>query len=166
MANIMEKIKGLVNNAQAFIPAHYRIKLTKVSAPHSYDNEYGEGHYDLWAGDPKLEGTRFEHWSPTWKKIVQKYELVSGEKINPETIPEDVWTEIQTPPEREKRCGNITWALDPVLVSSKDPFQVNGLTIDPAVDMLCMAGDEDGPNLEWGCWPVKREIFADTYESL
>ena len=163
---MMDKIAIQLNNAQAYISRHYTLKLMKVSAPHSYDNEYGEGHYDLSAGEPKLEGTRGEHWSPQWAKIVKKYLLENGESINPETVPENTWITIQTNPDKEIRKGNsLTWAIPADLISDQ-PFKVGKLTIDPAVDMLCMGGDENSPNLEWGVWPVKKDIFADTYEVL
>ena len=154
-----------VAQAKAFIPAHYSIRLMKVSAPHAYDNEYGEGHYELNAGDAKLEGTRGEHWSPAWKKIVAKYLLADGSAINPDDLACDAWIDIQTNPDREVRKNSITWAIPAELVSDV-PFKVGDLIIDPAVDMLCMGGDETGPNLDWGCWPVKKDIFADTYETL
>ena len=79
---------------------------------------------------------------------------------------DNVWITIQTNPDREIRKGNsLTWAIPADLISDH-PFQVGELTIDPAVDMLCMGGDENSPTLEWGVWPVKKDIFADTYELL
>ena len=167
MANTIttQALATAVTQAQAFIPQHYFIKLRKVSAPHSYDNEYGEGHYELQAGDAKLEGTRGEHWSPAWKKIVQKYLLADGSTVAPEDVPCDVWVDIQTHPDREVRRKSITWMLPAELVSEA-PFEIGGLTIDPAVDVLCMGGDENAPNLDWGCWPVKKDIFKETYELL
>lgn len=163
---MMNTIATNLNNAQAYISRHYTLKLMKVSAPHAYDNEYGEGHYELSAGDPKLEGTRGEHWSPKWPKIIKKYLLESGESINPEALPEDIWITIQTNPDREIRRGNsLTWAIDAALIASQ-PFQIGELTFDPALDMICMGGDENAPTLDWGVWPVKKEIFADTYEKL
>ena len=150
---------------KAFMPSHYMLKVMKVSEPHSYDNEYGEGHYNLQAGDAKLEGTRGEHWSPAWKKIVGKYLLANGEVIDPENLPSGTWIDIQTNPDAGERRKSVTWAMDASLVS-EEPFEVKGLIIDPAVDVLCMGGDENEPTLEWGVWPVKKEIFADTYEVL
>ena len=163
---ILDKIQKLIeeNNAQAYIPAHYTIKVTKVADFQVYDNEYGEGHYEIIPGQPKLEGTRGEHWSPSWGMIVKKFEMSpSGEQIDPERIPKDEWVEIQTPIDRKKRSKNITWVIDPLLVS-KDIFKVFGNKVDPGLDLLCMGGDEKNPSLEWGCWPKKRTIFADTYE--
>ena len=151
--------------AQAFIPAHYPLHLMKVSAPNAYDNEYGEGHYELNAGDAKLEGTRGEHWSPAWKNIVAKYLLEDGSAINPDELPYDEWILIQTNPDREERKKNIIWMIPAELVS-EETFMVGKLVIDPKVDVLCMGGDETGPNLDWGAWPVKKDIFANTYENL
>lgn len=167
MADIMKKIMQLVNSGaiSAYIPAFYQLRLIKVGEAQEYDNEYGEGHYKLSPGDPKLEGTRGEHWSPEWKKILKKYQMPNGAGIDSEKIPVDQWITIQTHPEREKRRGSITWAVDASLVST-EPFKVGKLTIDPAVDMLCMGGDEIHPNPEGGCWPVKKDIFQDTYEPL
>ena len=54
----------------------------------------------------------------------------------------------------------------PAELVSDVPFTVGRLVIDPKVDVLCMGGDESGPNLDWGAWPVKRDIFFDTYECL
>lgn len=162
---MMNTITAKVNQAKAFIPQHYFLKVMKVSAPHSYDNEYGEGHYDLNAGDAKLEGTRGEHWSPAWKKIVSKYLLADESAINPDELPCDEWISIQTHPDRDVRKKSITWMI-PAEDISTTPFEVSGLIINPAVDVLCMGGDETGPNLDWGCWPVKKDIFGDTYEAL
>lgn len=160
------KVKDInVALATAFIPAHYFIRLMKVSVPHAYDNEYGEGHYELNAGDAKLEGTRGEHWSPAWKEIVAKYLHEDGTAIKPEEVPCDVWILIQTNPDREERKKNVTWMMPAELVSDL-PFKVDGLVIDPKVDVLCMGGDESGPALDWGAWPVKKDIFADIYERL
>lgn len=164
MAKTIELAK-IAAQAKAYFPAHYFLKVLKVSQPHSYDNEYGEGHYDLEAGKAKLEGTRGEHWSPEWKKIIAKYLLADGSTINPEDLPYDEWVSIQTNPDEEERRKNITWMVDASIISDQ-PFVVNGLVINPAVDVLCMSGDETAPNLDWGCWPVKKDIFADTYESF
>ena len=159
-------IRANLSKATPYISRHYIIELMKVSCPHIYDNEYGEGHYELAVGDPKLQGTRGEHWSPKWPKIVKKYLLENGDSIDPEAIPEDVWVKIQTNPDREiRRKNSLTWAIPAELVSEQ-PFEIDGLIIDPAVDMICMGGDENAPTLEWGVWPVKKDIFADTYELL
>lgn len=164
MANIsVRDLKAL--EAKAFIPKHYKLKVIKTSVPCSYDNEYGEGHYDLQPGDPKLEGTRGEHWSPKWEKISKKYLFLNGEKVTPEGCPYDQYVDIQTHPDIAERRKSVIWAVDSSLIS-REPFEINGLLINPAVDMLCMGGDENEPNLDWGAWPVKREIFADTYELL
>lgn len=161
----MKNIASLSVQAKGFIPKHYFLKVMKVSAEHSYDNEYGEGHYDLSAGDAKLEGTRGEHWSPAWKKIVSKYLLENGNTIDPDALPFDTWVTIQTNPDREIRKKNIVWML-PADAVSAEPFTLCGLNFDPAVDVVCMGGDESGPNLDWGCWPIKKVIFEDTYEAL
>ena len=165
MANIsIEKIKELVNKeGKAYIPAHYKLKLMKVQAPETYSNEYGEGDYELSAGDPKLEGTRGEHWSPKWKQIVSKYQTINGGTIIPEELPAGIYVDIMTPVERTDREGSVTWAMDATYVSDK-PFEVRELTIDPAVDMLCCSDNGGKPDLTWGCWPVKKEIFVNTYE--
>lgn len=162
---MMNKIAANLGQARAYIPQHYCLKVMKVSGAHSYDNEYGEGHYDLSAGDPKLEGTRGEHWSPAWKKIVAKYLCENGDAINPEELPYDTWVVIQTNPNRSVREKSITWMI-PAEEVSEVPFEAEGLFINPEVDVLCIGGDENGPNLDWGCWPVKKEIFVDTYEEL
>lgn len=157
------ELETIATQATPFFPSHYALKILKVSVPHSYDNEYGEGHYDLKPGEAKLEGTRGEHWSPVWKKIIAKYLLADGTTINPDDLPSDEWVPIQTNPDENERRKNITWMIDASLISDQ-PFEVNGLIIDPTVDVLCMGGDETAPNLDWGCWPVKKDIFADTYE--
>ena len=56
---ILEKIEALVNggHAKAYVPKHYTLRLKKVSAPYSYDNEYGETHYDLPTGGAIIKGT-------------------------------------------------------------------------------------------------------------
>lgn len=166
MANdIMNRIQENIGEAKAYIPAHYFIKLLKVAKAEAYDNEYGEGHYELEKGEPKLEGTRGEHWSPKWPKITKKYLLSDGSPMDPEKLPEGEYISIQTNPDREERKKSVTWVIDPALISIR-PFQVGDLTIDPLRDMLCMGGDEKAPTTEWGVWPVKKEIFADTYELL
>ena len=164
MAEIMKKIEELmVNRGRAYIPSHYHLKLMKVAIPEKYENEFGEGEYMLVPGDPKLEGTRGEHWSPIWLKISKKYRLANGQPIGPDSIPFGVWIDIMTPESRIERENSVTWAIDAELVTDI-PFKIGELTINPAVDMLC-CGDENGkPNLEWGCWPVKKIIFVDTYE--
>lgn len=154
-----------VEKAKLYIPSWYFIRLFKVSTAHEYDNEYGEGHYELSSGAPKLEGTRGEHWSPEWRKIVAKYLLEDGSTIIPEELPYDEYVSIQTNPDREVRKKNMVWAIPAELIS-EEKFMIGGLVIDPELDMLCMGGDETGPNLDWGAWPVKKDIFADTYEEL
>lgn len=161
----MKDIMAMAQQAKPCIPAHYELSLKKVGAPFSYDNEYGEGHYELSIGDPILEGTRKEHWSPTWPKIVKKYLTLDGEKVEPEQLPFDVWVRVQTHPDREVRKNALVWAL-PAKAVSEQPFTVGELAFDPNVDMVCIGGDETGPNFEWGVWPVKAEIFEDTYEAL
>ena len=164
MAKITVKdIKAL--EARAFMPSHYTLKVLKTSVPCSYDNEYEEGHYDLQPGDAKLEGTRGEHWSLNWENISKRYLFLDGKPVNPEECPYDQYVDIQTHPDHDERRKSVIWVVDASLVS-REPFEINGLVIDPAVDMLCMGGDENEPNLDWGVWPVKREIFADTYELL
>ena len=59
----------------------------------------------------------------------------------------------------------INFEIDANKISTK-PFKVDGLTIDPMQDVLCIGGTEDAPNTAWGIWPVKKEIFANTYEPL
>ena len=163
----MEKIREMVEGgkAKAFMPSHYNLKLMKVAEAHDYANEFGEGEYHLEAGEPKLEGTRGEHWSPEWKKILKKYLMEDGTSIVPDALPAGVYVTIQTNPDPAERRKSVTWAMDAYVISEQ-PFVVGKLTIDPNVDMLCMGGDEQGPNLEWGCWPVKKVIFQDTYEPL
>lgn len=165
MAKIVPKSEIPVGGMKAFMPSLYSLKLKKVGKPESYDNEYGEGHYELNCGDPKLEGTCGEHWSPKWEKICKKYLLLNGEPIIPEKLPEGEWTVIKTNPDPAERRKNITWAVDAVIVSD-DKFEIDGLTFDPAVDILCMGGNETAPNPEWGCWQVKKSIFVNTYETL
>ena len=161
---IMDRIAEKLETAVAYMPAHYNIMLMKVSKPFSYSNEYGEGSYDLQPGDPILEGTRGEHWSPSWKKICKKYLRMDGSNIDPESLPSDTWIIIQTNPDQSERRKSITWAIDPKEISD-EIFEVEGgLMINPEIDMLCMGGDEEAPTLEWGCWPVKVNIFIDTYE--
>ena len=167
MANVMDIITEKIRKGElkVFIPSHYTLKLFKVTEPTSYDNEYGEGHYDLVPGDPILEGTKGEHWSPKWIKIVKKYLLESGLPIDSNSFPSGKWVIIQTNPDKTERRKNVTWAIDANKISTK-PFKVDGLTIDPMQDVLCIGGTEDAPNAAWGIWPVKKEIFADTYEPL
>ena len=165
MANIeMNRIEELVNaQGKAFIPSHYQLKVIKVSEPEQYSNEYGEGNYNLNAGDAKLEGTRGEHWSPVWKKIVSKYQTLDGNTIVPDELPSGQYVDIMTPVERSVREKSVIWAIDAALVAD-DSFAVGDLTIDPAVDMLCCSDNNGAPDFTWGCWPVKKEIFEDTYE--
>ena len=59
----------------------------------------------------------------------------------------------------------VIWAVDSSLIS-REKFEINGLVIDPAVDMLCIGSDEMKPNLDRGAWTVTREVFADTYVLL
>ena len=152
-------------NVKSYRPSHYLLKVLKTSTAIEYDNEFGEGHYNLEAGDPILEGTRMEHWSPVWDKITKKYLYCNGDTIDPEELPFDRWVWIQTSPDEGERSKNITWAMNPHLISD-EPFEINGLVIDPSVDMLCMGGDANSPTTEWGFWPVKVDIFKDTYELL
>lgn len=160
----MEDIRESVEmKAKPFIPKHYSIKVQKVSLPTSYDNEFGEGHYDLDPASPVLEGTRGEHWSPEWRKIVSKYLMEDGSTIIPEKLPFDTWVSIQTNPDIEVRKKSITWMVPPLFVA-RSSFKINGLIIDPSKDFLCCGGDETAPNLDWGCWPVKIGVFSDTYE--
>lgn len=163
----MEKIRKMVEEGmvRAYMPSHYCLRLMKVAEVHDYTNEFGEGEYHLNPGDPKLEGTRGEHWSPAWKKILSKYLLEDGSSIVPENLPGGTYITIQTNPDPSERRKSVTWAMDARLISDQ-PFVVGELTIDPNVDMLCMGGDEQAPNLEWGCWPVKKVIFQDTYETI
>lgn len=162
---IEEIRKAFEMKAKPFIPKHYFLKLMKVSLPTSYDNEYGECHYDLEFGSPVLEGTRKEHWSPRWEQIVSKYLLEDGSTIIPEDLPFDTWVSIQTNPDIEVRKKSVTWMVPPLFVA-KSSFEINGLIINPSMDLLCCGGDETAPNLDWGCWPVKIEVFSDTYAPL
>ena len=170
---ILEKIEALVKGgyAKAYVPKHYALRLKKVSAPYSYDNEYGETHYDLPTGGAIIKGTRGEHWSPHWTYIIKKYLLADGSVIVPEALPVDVWIDIQTKPEAHERRKNVTWMIDPIVISST-PFKIGNLTIVPDVDMLCMNGDDKSPTTKWGFWPVKKHIawgndnIPATYEAL
>ena len=160
---IIEKINNNIKETKAYYPRHYQLKLWKTPAAESYDNELGEGHYDLSEGDPKLEGIIGEHWSPSWEKIVKKYQFTDGSTITPETVPSGKWISIQTPiDEKSRRASGITWAMPAYIISDK-PFKVNGLTIDPNTAMLCMADDGSLPNPKWGCWPVNKQVFFNTY---
>ncbi len=164
MAKITSK-EAKTLGARAFIPRHYTLKVLKTSVPCSYENEYGEGHYDLQPGDPKLEGTRGEHWSINWENISKRYLFLDGKPVTPEGCPYDQYVDIQTHPDPDERRKSVTWAVDSSLIS-REPFEIDGVVIEPSVDMLCMGGDKNEPNLDEGVWPVKREIFADTYELL
>lgn len=167
---MMNTIINKLDTAKAHISKHYNLKLMKVSKPETYSNEYGEGTYNLARGGAKLEGTRQEHWSPAWAKILKKYLLADGSNIDPEKLPFDMWIDIQTNPDREiRKAKTLVWVI-PAETISETPFEVpsgkDTLKIDPAVDVVCIGGDETGPNLDWGIWPVKKEIFQDTYEEV
>lgn len=160
---IIDIIEKQIKEAKAYYPRHYQLKLWKAPTAEKFENELGEGCYQITKGSPKLEGTIGEHWSPGWPQIIKKYQFIDGSTITPETVPSGKWIPIQTPVDEEsRRASSITWAMPAYIISDK-PFEVNGRIINPNTAMLCMADNNGLPSPELGCWPVNKQVFFNTY---
>lgn len=163
------KVSEIASEVQPFVPKIYTIGAMVADEPFEFDNEFGEGHYSVKPGDIILEGTRGEHWVvPDSKLVGPKAKYVFGEEPTGADIDlKDIahghsldteFTHITTKPSTA-----ITWA-----VFTNEPVDV----VSPEGDVLhakagyaiCMGDNNGSPEPSWGCWPVKEEVFNDTYE--
>ncbi len=171
----MPKCELKLEDFEPYVAKLYSIGAMVADAPFTFDNEFGEGTYEVKPGDIILEGTCGEHWVAPVSKLVgekAKYEI-DGKAIDLADIArghslDTEFTKIDT-----KESTAITWAFRvPREYSDIELSDGNGHTLIANAsgynhgygDYICCCDNGGKPTLEWGSWPVNGNVFPKTYE--
>lgn len=168
----MSKVDLKISDFKPYCHRMYSVGAMMADEAFGFDNEFGEGHYDVKPGDIILEGTKREHWVVPESRLVgdkAKYEI-DGNPISLSQIAkghslDTVFTRIAT-----KRSDAVTWAAQvkekDVTVFSPEGYELHANRSGYAHgggDFICCSDNNGKPSFEWGCWPVNGEVFESTY---